>query len=146
MTTSIINIWCTSPQFPEEVSKRNLCEYVDFINTDDMTSPVMAGRDLYNRRFLSVFCYISGDYIKEQPVGFTIFERYCDEWYAASLRNVPDRNGVVKVGGLTEEKLRHLIEFIKHIDQESFHALERELPILDRIQYIKLSSKPTRPS
>lgn len=57
-------------------------DYIDFITLNDMTAPIMKGKDIYNRPFISIR-YI--DNISNSKSVVTFFQRYTNEYHTWAI-------------------------------------------------------------
>ena len=91
--------------------------YIDFINTDEVTSPIMTGVDKFNRRFVVVKAKIEGH---DDEFMQTFFQRYTNEHlWISDFRN----NFLETYGGMTIEQLDLLQDLIdgKDVILQEYH-------------------------
>jgi len=80
-------------------NRQGSTDYIDFLTYDEVTSPIMTGVDVFNRRFIVIKAKIEGIDTKFMQ---TFFQRYTDgDLWISDFRN----NFIETVGGMTVDQM-----------------------------------------
>ena len=111
-------------------NRQGSTDYIDFITDDEVTSPIMTGVDMFNRRFIVIKAEIEGINRKFMQ---TFFQRYTNgDMWISDFRN----NFIETVGGLTEDQILLIQDLL---DGEEVVIEEKHNPIYN----IKLNNSIT---
>ena len=126
--------------------------YIDFININEVTAPVMRGIDVYNRPFFTICADIIYEGDVCVPTFTTIFKRYNDNsalWHAAGhyrkLANTEGGMNIPQFGMFRTLIQNGEVDFNDGRDDESIENLRLPCFIVDSDKNILRTCNFTRP-